>query len=244
MSAADRRTVLRLAAMVLVLPAAGAVRAQATSAAHFAPPAGPMRYTRRLERELGRGASLVVSRSFAVRFVPEPNGFRVEGEQIDVDVEAPEVLAEFVRLERERRELGLFPLRLDAAGGIADGPARPLAANLDAAMREAVALLAARPLDSAQQAEAARFLNALNQSANRILTALPPDLFAPPDAPRSERREIALPGGDYGEVAVTFTAQRDPVTGVMREAWREVTTALQGQRRRTLESWTLTALAG
>jgi hypothetical protein len=39
---------------------------------------------------------------------------------------------------------------------------------------------------------------------------------------------------------VTFTATRDPVTGLMREAQREVLTEVAGDLRRTIESWTLT----
>ena len=74
------------------------------------------------------------------------------------------------------------------------------------------------------------------------MTELPRDLFAPPDAPRTEHGEVALPGGELGEVTVTFTALRDPATGLMRQALREVVTALEGDRRRTLESWRLDPL--
>ena len=243
MSGADRRALLRLVAGALILPLAAAIPARAASTARFAPPAGPMRYTRRLERELGRGGRMVVSCSFTVRFRPEPTGFLVEGEQVDVAVEAPDNLAEFVRLERERRELGLFPLLLDPAGGIAGGPTTPLASQLDAVVREALAQLSTHTRDPEERAELVRFLNALHQSAGRIATKLPDDLFAPGPTPRSEHREIALPGGDAGEVTVTFAAERDPATGLMRAARREVVTSLEGERRRTLESWTLTPLA-
>jgi hypothetical protein len=41
---------------------------------------------------------------------------------------------------------------------------------------------------------------------------------------------------------VTFSAARDPATGLMREARREVVTELDGDRRTTLESWQLTPL--
>ena len=39
---------------------------------------------------------------------------------------------------------------------------------------------------------------------------------------------------------MTFDAVRDPATGLMREASREVVTEAAGGRRRTLESWRLT----
>jgi len=242
MSATDRRALLRLAAGALLLPIVAAVPSRAATPERFAPPAGPMRYTRRLERELRGGARFVVSRSFAVRFRPEAAGFRVEGEQVDVVVEAPEALAEFVRLERERRELGLFPLLLDLAGAIAGGAGTPIATQLEAAVREAFAELETRPRDPDERAELGRFVSIFHQSAGRLVTALPQDLFAPEPTPRTERRAIAVPGGDAGEVAVTFTAARDPATGLMREALREVVTTLEGDRRQTLERWTLTPL--
>ena len=104
---ADRRGLLRLAGAALgaslLLP--GGARGQAP--ARFAPPAEAMRYTRRLERALADGASLVVSRSFAVRFEREGEGFRVDGEQLAVVVEAPAQIESLARLERERIETGV-----------------------------------------------------------------------------------------------------------------------------------------
>src|SRR3990170_5977639 len=99
-SAADRRAVLRLAAGMLLLPWTSVAAAHpARPATGFAPPDGPMLYTRRLERALAGGARLVVSRSFAVRFRHAAEGFKVEGEQVGVEVEAPESLAGFARIE-------------------------------------------------------------------------------------------------------------------------------------------------
>jgi hypothetical protein len=239
-SVADRRAVLRLAAGALLLPWASVVAAHpASPSSGFAPPDGPMLYIRRLERALAGGARLVVARSFAVRFRHAADGFRVEGQQVGVEVEAPEQLAGFARIEREREERGLFPLSLDAAGLIADGTGVPLATRLDAAVRETLATLEARPYDAAERAALVQFVNAFHQSAGQLVTELPRDLFAPAETPRSESRAVALPGGDSGEVVVTFSAARDPSTGLMRQALREVVTELHGDRRRTLESWHL-----
>lgn len=243
MSTVDRRAVLRLAAGALLLPLASAAAAHpAGSATGFSPPDGPMLYTRRLERALAGGARLVVSRSFAVRFRHEAEGFRVEGAQVGVEVDAPEQLAAFARLEREREERGLFPLLLDSTGIIADGTGIPIATRLDAAVRETLATLEARPYDPAERAELVRFVNAFHQSAGKLVTELPRDLFAPAEAPRSESREVTLPGGNSGEVVVTFSAVRDPATGLMRQALREVVTELEGDRRKTRESWRLSPL--
>ena len=243
MSVADRRTMLRGAAAAMLLPLAAAAGAHsAKPGARFSPPDGPLRYTRRLERALPGGRSLVVSRSFAVRFRHADGGFLVDGEQLAVEVEAPEMLAGFARIEREREELGLFPLLLDAEGTIAGTEGIPLATRLDEAVRETLAALESQPHSEAERAELVRFVSAFHQSAGRLVTELPRDLFAPPDAPRTEHGEVALPGGELGEVTVTFTALRDPATGLMRQALREVVTALEGDRRRTLESWRLDPL--
>lgn len=243
MSRADRRAWLRGMTALMLLPAiiAAAPRA-AARAPRFAPPADPMRYTRTLERPLADGNRVVVSRSFAVRFERTGGGFRVSGEQLGVETEAPEKLAEFMRIERERREDGLFPLLLDADGKIVGGETAPLSARLDEAVREAIALIDRRPRAPAERAELLRFVSAIEQSAGKLISALPPDLFAPAARPRRENREVALPGGESGEVTVTFSATADPMTGLMRRAVREVITTLEGESRRTVESWRLEPL--
>ena len=243
MSATDRRTLLRCAAAAMLLPALSAVPLRGLAQGpRFAPPAGPMLYTRRLERWLAHGASFIVSRGFEMRLQREAVGYLVDGRQVEVEVEAPEALAAFVRIEREREERGMFPLLLDEGGTIAAGAAAPVATRLDDAVREALAVLEARSHARAERAQLVRFVNAFHQSAGKLVTELPRDLFAPAQSPRSERREIALPGGDSGEVTMTFSAMRDPATGLMRQAQREIVTALDGDRRRTLESWRLQPL--
>lgn len=234
----DRRRVLRLAAAALLLPMLPAGIARAATPARFTPPAGPMLYTRRLERGMGGGHRFVVARRFTVQFVPVAGGYRVDGEQAGVEVEAPDALAEFARIERERQETGLFPLLLDADGGIAGGMGTAVATRLDEAVRVALSQVQAQAHTPAERSELERFITAFHQGATRLMTELPHDLFAP-GAPRQETREVALPGGDSGVVTVSFAATRDPATGMMREALREVVTTLDGGQRRTLENWTL-----
>lgn len=236
----QRRALLRLAGCAAALPLLPVVRAAALAAPRFAPPAAPMRYTRRLERGLVDGASLVVSRSFAVRFVPEGEGFRVDGEQVDVAVAAPAQIEALARLERERVETGVFPLVLDPAGAIRSGAPTTASAQLDAAVREVGERIEQWQHTPAERAQLHAFVNAIHQSAGRFVTELPRDLFAPVDYPRAESRSLALPGGGTGHVRMSFTATRDPATGLMREARREVATEVAGDVRRTLEDWTLT----
>jgi len=239
---ADRRAVLRLAGMAVSVALVPAVPAAALSARRFAPPAQPMLYSRRLERELADRARLTVSRSFAVHFVPETTGFRVDGEQVGFEVEAPVSLDALARLERERVETGLFPLELDAEGAIRGVPHTAASAQLDEAVREVAARIEQWDHTPVEREELRAFVNAVHQGAGELVTQLPRDLFAPVDFPREEHRAIALPGGDAGRVAVTFTAERDPATGLMREARREVLTQVSGDLRRTVESWSLKPL--
>lgn len=243
MRGVSRRVWLRGAA-ALALPVIGALPVTARAQNHrFAPPSGPMLYTRRLERSLADGAKLTVSRSFAVRIEPAGGGYRVTGEQVGVEVEAPEKLASFARIERERTELGLFPLTLDARGRILGDEPAPIDTRIEGAVREAVAMIEQRPRPPAERAELLRFVEAVHLSAGTLVSELPLDLFAPSPEPRRESGNVALPGGETGAVSVMFTAIVDPANGLMREARREVVTEFGGESRLTVESWQLEPLA-
>lgn len=240
----DRRTVLRQTAWAALLPVIAQMPqpASATDNARFAPPPGPMRYSRTLARQLAGGSLLVVERSFAVRFMPTSDGFALDGQQIDAKVKAPAALAQLAEVERARIETSLFPVRLHADGRIADGPDRPLAQELDQALAIARTQIARAGIDGLAEPEAAQFILALQQSAASLLTALPTDLFAPAAYPRFHRGEVPLPDGTIGEILARFDALVDPATGVMRSAERRVVTIIADDRRETVESWALTPL--
>ncbi len=236
----DRRALLRAGAFALLVPALGvAPRLALARGGGFAPPAAPMLYTRRLERALPEGARFMVSRSFAVHFHPQASGFCIEGEQVAVDVEAPIVLAEFAQLERTRQELALFPIQLDATGLIAQdalySPPRQLEEAVEAVLASVARLAAAGPAEM----DAALFASAVRGKSEALVSHLPPDLFAPAGEQSSATRRFVLPGGDEGEVSVTYRAEADPATGLMRTALREVVTRVEGTSRRTVENWTL-----
>ena len=236
-----RRAMLRLAGLAVTLPLA-TILAGAAQAAGFAAPTGPMLYTRRLERELADGAGLVVSRSFTVRFIPDGDGFRVVGEQVSVEVDAPEQLATLAQLERERVETALFPLQLDSTGAIRGVPRAAPSQQLDEAVREVTARIARLNRPAADREALRAFVETVHRSAGELVTELPPDLFAPADVPREESRTLTLPGGEVGRVRVTFSAQRAADSGLMRTARREVVTEVSGDVRHTIESWTLAPL--
>lgn len=241
---ADRRTLLRNAALAALLPWAAQLPASAQAAARraFVPPTGPMRYSRRLVRNLAGGASFAVERSFALQFSPAADGWTLAGDQISVAVDAPAPLAAFARLERERVEQGLFPLRLDRAGQIAGGPDRAQTLDLDEAVRTAREMIERSARSAADKTEMVRFVGALHQSAAQLTTLLPTDLFVPVEIPRRRHSDVPLPDGALGKVVASFDARTDPATGMMQTAERRVITTIAGDQRETVESWTFTPL--
>lgn len=230
----DRRGALRLAIGAALLPlVARPALAHATSGPAIAPPEGSMIYRRVLTRALAGGAEFRVTRDFAVRFASVGRGFQVSGQQVAAHVEAPANLAELAALEEQRVELGIFPLLLDGAGLIVDGsddlPNQQIASALAEVRR--------RLGDTGE--EAGQLVEALHATASQLTAQLPQDLFAPAETLREERQQVALPWGDMGEVATRFEAVRDPATGLMRTARRDVITRMGTDERRSGEHWEL-----
>ena len=237
----DRRDVLRAASVALLVPGLSALPRVALAAdGPFAPPDEPMVYTRQVERSLVGGARFLVSRRFNVRFLAQRGGgFRVEGEQADVDVEAPAALAEFAELERQRLERSLFPLLLDHSGRIAASSEYVRPPQLELALAEVLARIEHLALPKPAEADARAFLSAVHARSEALVSHLPVDLFAPAGERISAVRTFDLPNGAKGQVSVTFVAEAEPRTGLMRTARREVVTELSGTRRSTVEHWTL-----
>jgi hypothetical protein len=237
----DRRTLLRLALAAAVAPAL-AGRADAAGAAsgrRFAPPAGPMTFTRRLVRNLGDGNALAVSRSFAVRFAHRIDGWSIAGRQVAVSVDFPERLAPLAALERQRTEVDLFPVLLDGRGAIVGGPEPHLARELDEAVASVTRGFARLAHTADEQREHAAFVRALHDAGARMTALLPVQLFAPGGEALTAMRELTLPDGSEGTIAVSFTAAADPLTGLMRQARRDIVTTIAGDSRLTREDWTL-----
>ncbi len=237
----DRRALLRWAMAAALAPAfaSRAVAAAGSGETRIVPPPGAMTFTRRLERALPGGNKLVVARSFAVSFAAAPDGWMVSGEQVGVTVDAPVRIAALAALERRRVETGLFPLALDRAGMIVGGPGpRPVEE-----LEQAVAIVR-RQIETARFAAAERdeleaFVRAVHEAGARMTSEFPGDLFAPREGAVHAARELPLPGGGAGTIEVSFTAVTDPATRLMREARREIVTAIAGDRRVTREDWTL-----
>jgi hypothetical protein len=80
---------------------------------------------------------------------------------------------------------------------------------------------------------------AVHQAGSNIVSSLPVDLFAPVESDRTDQRSIELPAGGKGVVQTHFSALRDPATGLMQRARREVVTTIAEEERRTTEIFTL-----
>lgn len=241
----DRRQVLRAAAAALALPLASrwSPPARAQQRGSFVPPPGPHAYTRTLERGMADGRAFSVSRRFAIRFVPHENGYCVDGQQVAVAVDAPEALAAFAQIERERREWGLFPICLDHSGLIESAAGEVAAPGHDHAVETALARIGRLDAPAAERASLTSFARSVHDNLAQLLTTLPHDLFAPHGDHSRDTRVLALPGGEEGCVTVAYSAQAEPATGLMRTARREVVTRIAASERRTIERWTLEPLA-
>jgi hypothetical protein len=237
----DRRTILRWAVAAALAPmlASRAAASAPAGGARINPPLGPMTFTRRLERGLAGGAKLVVSRSFAVRFAKAADGWTLDGEQIDVAVEAPERIAPLAALERQRKETGLFPLTLDRSGMIVGEAEAARPRELDQAIAIVRGELARRNLSADERQGYDAFIRAVHEAGAKMSSVLPGDLFAPRDTATHAARALTLPGGAAGTIEISFSATIDPPTGVMRQARRDIVTAIADDRRLTREDWTL-----
>ena len=205
-------------------------------------PEAPMRLRRILIRQLGTSDHLSVTRDFALRFVPLAEGALVRGEQIDAAVDAPASLAPLAKIEQARRDDGVYPIRLDDAGSIVAAQR-----NSDAdALEQAIAVSQAMPQRAEAplelQARQKAFIAQLRAAGDARLNAMPPDLFYPVETERVEEREVALPGGGSGSIAIRYTASRDGASGRLLDAERIVMTRFGGDEKRTVERWSLKTL--
>jgi hypothetical protein len=233
---------LALGAAVPMLEIGLTAQVQAATQAQFAPPREPLVLTRTVWRTLHDGQQIVVRRSYLLAFAPEDGGFRVSGQQIASEVEAPPALAAVARLERDRSDTSAFPLRLDAAGMILlagaphDSPARLDGENA------ARALIAGSTLSPANRREGETFLAAIAAKGGAV--PWPVDLFNPREQSRIDRREVALPDGSTGTITMSFSAESAMTGGIPAKVSREVVSELGGTRRVSREEWTFAARVG
>ena len=229
-----------LASAAAVLPLTALALAPAPVAANalgaFVPSFEPMVLTRVLRRPLPGGIEISTSRSYEVRFVRVDGGYRIEGELIDVEIEAPARFEALAALERARPDTGMFPMRIDANGRFLAADDRQQQDFAQSAGRVASGMIPAG-LAPAEARDAHGFIG--QTAANPVQTVWPEDLFRPVPGKHSSSQVMSLPGGKTGEVAISTEAQVDAASGLVTMFQREVTTRLGDTTRVTLETWTL-----
>jgi hypothetical protein len=239
----DRRAVMARIGLLAVLPSLlSTAPAHAEGNPAFRPPTGPMLFTRRLLRELPGGAAIIVTRSFRIQFLPLADGYLVEGSQASAQVSAPATLAAFARLEEQRQETGMFPLRLDASGRIVAGPGEAGRTDFTAVVEETFSWLARQPLARAERMQAQEFVMGLNSVAARITTSMPLDLFTGSTSPVERTQRLTMPDGNPGRISVSYGANPQAGGGILVSAERIVTTDAGGSALRSIEHWTLEPL--
>lgn len=222
-----------LASAALSAPEVGS----ASDGAVFAPPQAQLLLTRILHRPLPGGKAIVTRRSYTVRIVRDGAGYRVDGTLVEARVDAPPALAALAEIERQRPDIGLFPILLDASGMIIGGGGPLSEGSLDRAAAIAVEAIGSSGLPAIDMLQAQAFVRQLPGRAPR--SQWPADIFHPVPGKRSESRQIALPGGNQGNVTIEIETQGPAQGGQLASLERVVTTDLAGDTRMTREQWQL-----
>ena len=242
-----RASALLLAGAAL-LPILGAQSAPIAAAQapqlQFSPPSSPMVLSRTVIRELSGGLQVLVQRRFRVQFVADGSGFILTGAPLDVSVEVPPMLARLGELERQRSDLGPFPIMVDGAGLI-----RPLPAPVDASLRArkdsqqaARGLIETTAMPELRKREGEQLLDQL--ALDPRTSPWPTDLFVASNGERRQHRSVVLPGGDQGEIEVLLKVDKLLPSGMPASFERVITTRLAGTQRVSRELWSLTSEPG
>jgi hypothetical protein len=194
--------------------------------------------TRVLERALPDGKTVISRRSYAVRFVRDGDGYRLDGSLLSVSIEAPPVLEALADLERRRADTGLFPMRIDAAGTLLPRESRaPADPSLAIAAQQVSHAISGAGFAPGETRQAHAFVDRVRSQP--MHTEWPADLFMPRTGRRQQLVPVPLPDGMSGEVAIELEA-RAGSGGLLSWFRRTVTTELAGTSRRSTETWTLT----
>lgn len=236
MSGSSRRRALEIMGWAMAMPALSLpVRLAAAAKVQF--PAGSFVLRRRLERGLGDGAAVVVTRDWECGFRPQGEGALIEARQIAVEVDAPPMLAALADVERRREVTGLFPMTLDGRGRIAGWSEGQ--AGLEAALQAAKSFMERHLPAPSDARDAKRYLAAMSQTAAAAVSQVPRDLFFPQTGERSAQRALELPGGGEGRYEVTIRASAREADGLLEMSERQIVTHLGDSQRASRERWSI-----
>lgn len=210
--------------------------APALARSPVAVPEGPMVLRRIIQRDLSGGASIEVQREWRVSFTRTADLIVIDGEQISVEVLAPENLARLADMERNRQEDRFFPLTLSPTGLILGGDAKARSNPLAGAVEVARSLLVSSPLSMEMHQQN---LAAIAAGGAALLETMPRDLFYPESGEQVVSETMALPDGAIGEFEQRFTASPNPSGGWLDKAERRIITRLGHSTQTSREIWDL-----
>lgn len=203
-------------------------------------PTGPMKLTRKLSRGLRDGKAIIVTRSWTIVFARQSRGIAISGEQTEVSVDAPEILAQLSKIEESRSTTGMFPILLAPDGAIVAAGQDTNTNKLIAAIQTAESIITAQGLGQSNLSDASQFFTQLQKASASLLDEMPRDLFFPSTKPERQVRAIQLDGGLTGEFEVSWEANVQTGTALLAFAKREVITRIGSSERQSSEEWRLT----
>lgn len=202
-------------------------------------PSLPMRLTRRLERDLSDGKSVIVERDWLIQFSRHAGEIWVTGHQTRVAVEAPAKIAAIADVERTRSTDGMFPIRLDGGGLILATGTFEAKADVAKAVEEAEAIINGEARSKSEQSASLHYLRALQTTGSGKLEQMQRDLFFPRSEPFRAIRSLALPDGSTGEFELEIQMEAQPGTSWLGHTSRNIITRVAGISRRSSELWNM-----
>lgn len=200
----------------------------------FTAPTVPVLMVRELRSPLADGREVVGRRTFAVTFVRQSGGWRVDGRLLRVDVEAPPSLQPLAELERQRSDSGLFPLFLDHEGHLIPTP-RDRSTAAPHAIEAALSSGGLRNADTVSRHDAQPLLRQI--AAMPLRSPVPESLFALKVSGDGSRHEEVRAG--QGHVTIDTREQGADSSGQLRRIERVVTTQVGASTRTLREIWLL-----
>ena len=211
----------------------------AAAIGHLPLPTGTMALTRRIERGLSDGASIIVERTWNILFSRQGSGASITGQQSRSKVYAPPPLARLAQIEESRSTEAMFPILLNENGILAAAGHYILEQDLSRAVQEAERAVRARKLAPDKMEEQLGYLGILQRSAGKLIEMLPGDLFYPTMLHGQTIEPVTLGEGQKGEFELTFEASRAPGKPWLARCERSIITRLGTSEQRSREVWTM-----
>jgi hypothetical protein len=202
----------------------------------FEPPAGPVKLTRVLRRDLSDGKAIILTRSYRLEFTRRDQGYLVSAVATEVGIDAPPALAALARIELEREDAA-FSLELDESGLIVAEQASDSTTTRAMLAARGEALIASAISNASQRTQALAMFSQLAQATGG--TSLPRDFFNPQSPESREQRALSLPDGSQGQIEILLRAERSTTGALPQRVSREVITTLGTSRQTSREDYVL-----